>query len=94
MVLAGHRTTDFLPLEHLAPNDTMVLEWVERSRDSGAQPRRRSRHYRVAELRVVEPADTAALQPTLDERLTLITCYPFGRSPRSPQRYVVQAVRS
>jgi len=42
-------------------------------------------------ISVVEPQDTALLAPTADDALTLITCYPFGRGPRSPQRYIVRA---
>jgi sortase (surface protein transpeptidase) len=34
----------------------------------------------------------ALLAPTSEDALTLITCYPFGRGPRSPQRYVVRAL--
>ncbi len=86
LVLAGHRTTDFLPLQRVASDDVVVLEWLGRDR------RPRSRRYRVDGLEVVDPQDTRALRQTLEDRLTLITCYPFGRSPRSPQRYVVRAV--
>jgi sortase A len=87
VVLAGHRTTDFLPLEHVAGGDVVILEWM------GGDGRPRERRYRVIQRAVVDPQDTRGLRPTPDERLTLITCYPFGRGPRSPQRYVVQAAR-
>jgi sortase A len=86
LVLAGHRTTDFLPLQKVAGDDVMVLEWL------GRDGRLRSRRYRVDGLEVKQPQDTSALQPTLEDRLTLVTCYPFGRSPRSPLRYVVRAI--
>ena len=43
-------------------------------------------------ISVVEPQDTALLAPTPEDNLTLITCYPFGRGPRSPQRYIVRAL--
>lgn len=85
VVLAGHRTTDFLPLRHVARDDVIVLEWIGRDR------RRRTRAYRVEALEVVAPDDTRALRQTLEDRLTLITCYPFGPWPRSPLRYVVRA---
>lgn len=86
LVLAGHRTTDFLPLARLTRDDELLLEWLGRDR------RLRRRRYRVEEVRVLEPQDTWALQPTLEDRLTLITCYPFGRQPGSPQRYAVRAI--
>ena len=85
VVLAGHRTTDFLPLQRVGNDDRLSLEWLGRDR------RLRRREYRVDGLEVVEPQDTRALQQTLDDRLTLITCYPFGYGARSPKRYVVRA---
>jgi sortase A len=50
------------------------------------------RTYRVSKLQVVEPQDVTLLVPTSQDTLTLITCYPFGRSPRSPQRFIVRAL--
>lgn len=88
LVLAGHRTTWFAPLEHLRVGDRLELVFAR----PGYAGHEQRRAYRVATLRVVAPEDTRASQPTLDERLTLVTCYPFGRGPRSPQRYVVQAL--
>jgi sortase A len=88
VVLAGHRTTDFLPLQHVADDDLVELSWL------GPDRRLRSRRYRVEALEVVDAPDTRALRQTPDDRLTLITCYPFGRGPRSPKRYVVRAVPS
>jgi sortase A len=85
LVLAGHRTTDFLPLQKVTGDDVLLLEWMEGGR-------LRSRRYRVDGLEVRRPQDTSALRPTPEDRLTLITCYPFGRSARSPLRYVVRAV--
>lgn len=85
VVLAGHRTTDFLPLQKVARDDLIVLEWL------GRDQRVRRRAYRVEVLDVVEPGDTRALAQTLEDTLTLVTCYPFGRSPGSPLRYVVRA---
>jgi sortase A len=85
VVLAGHRTTWFRPLEGIAQGDTIQLEWFN--------PRSRSpvqRTYSVTIIRVVEPTDVNLLMPTNDDALTLITCYPFGRGPFSPQRLVVR----
>ena len=84
--LAGHRTSWFEPLEGLELGDTIQVEWYDaRSR------RLRERTYTVDALRVVTPEDRSLLAPTSDDVLTLITCYPFGRSPRSPERYIVRA---
>ena len=86
VVLAGHRTSWFLPLQDVRPGQDVVLEW----RDKAAGAARR-RSYRVRETAVIDPRDVRFLQPTEDDTLTLVTCYPFGRGPRSPQRYVVRA---
>jgi sortase A len=86
LVLAGHRTSWFRPLESVAPGDTILVQWF--------QPRRgglQERTYMVNRISVVDPQDTALLAPTPEDELTLITCYPFGRGPRSPQRYIVRA---
>jgi sortase A len=87
LVLAGHRTSWFLPLQKVRAGDEIRLEWLD--------PRRRGleeRTYKIDAIRIVNPDDVSLLGPTDDDALTLITCYPFGRSPRSPQRYIVRAV--
>jgi len=86
LVLAGHRTSWFKPLEGIGQNDTIQLEWF----DSHRQLHQRT--YNVTEIRVVDPQDVTLLAPTSEDALTLITCYPFGRSPYSPQRFIVRAV--
>jgi len=87
VVLAGHRTSWFEPLRDIATGDVVDLEGRG---GSGGREVRRS--YRVASIRIVEPQDTSALQQPESDRLTLVTCYPFGASPSSPLRYVVEAV--
>jgi sortase A len=84
--LAGHRTSWFEPLEGLALGDSIEVEWYDTR-----QSRLRQRTYVVSDIRIVAPEDISLLAPTSDDALTLITCYPFGRSPRSPQRYIVRA---
>jgi sortase A len=86
LVLAGHRTSWFRPLESVADGDTILVQWF--------QPRRgglQERTYMVNRISVVAPQDTALLAPTPEDELTLITCYPFGRGPQSPQRFIVRA---
>jgi sortase A len=87
LVLAGHRTSWFRPLETLAPGDRIEVEWF----DPGIGGLHH-RAYAVDVIRVVEPQDVSLLAPTSDDALTLITCYPFGYGPRSPQRFIVRAV--
>jgi sortase A len=86
LVLAGHRTSWFRPLEAIVPGDTIEIQWFD-ARLGGLN----ERIYTVDMVRVVDPQDTTLLAPTDKDALTLITCYPFGRGPRSPQRYVVRA---
>ncbi len=84
--LAGHRTSWFEPLQGLMLGDMIEIEWYD-----VRLGRLRQRTYAVNTIRVVAPEDISLLAPTSDDLLTLITCYPFGRSPRSPQRYIVRA---
>ena len=87
LVLAGHRTSWFRPLEAIKQGDTVELEWFD-----GRSKRLHERNYAVTEIRVVSPENLDLLEPTPNDELTLITCYPFGRGLRSPQRFVVQAM--
>ena len=84
--LAGHRTSWFEPLKDVATDDIIQIEWYD-ARRGGL----RERTYIVSAIRVVAPDDVSLLAGTADDALTLVTCYPFGRSPHSPQRYMVRA---
>jgi sortase A len=86
LVLAGHRTSWFRPLETVAPGDSIEVEWF----DSGVGGLHQ-RTYKVDGIRVVDPQNVTLLEPTSNDALTLITCYPFGYGARSPQRFIVRA---
>jgi sortase A len=86
VVLAGHRTNWFRRLEAVQRGDSIELEWRD-TRRGGL----RAKSYIIEELRVVTPGDVALLAPTHDDMLTLVTCYPFGRGPTSPLRFIVRA---
>jgi sortase A len=85
LILAGHRTSWFLPLEKIAKNDVIEIQWLD------SHNKLQTRTYTVEQIHVVNPRDTKLLRPTADDRLTLITCYPFGVGPTSPQRFIVKA---
>ena len=87
LLIAGHRTSWFRPLEKIAPGDRLQVEW--------SQPRTglQRRTYTVNEIRVVSPEDVTLLAPVDADVVTLITCYPFGASPTSPYRFMVRAKR-
>jgi sortase A len=87
LVLAGHRTSWFKPLEEIKPGDTIQIEWFDTRRARLLQ-----RTYVVSAIRIVEPEEATLLGPTPDDALTLVTCYPFGRAPNSPQRCIVRAL--
>lgn len=85
IVFAGHRTSWFRGLQGIAVGDSVLVEWLASPR-GGA----RERSYLVTLVSVVEPDDLTLLGDT-EDTLTLITCYPFGNSPTSPQRFLVRA---
>lgn len=85
VVIGGHRDTHFGFLEDLKPGDLLLLE----DRD------RELIDYVVTEAVVVDRDRGDLLRDFGDDRLTLITCYPFDAiRPGGPERYVVTAVRS
>jgi sortase A len=87
LVLAGHRTSWFKPLEAVKQGDAIQLEWFDSRR-----ARLQERTYVVTAIRIVEPEEVTWLGPTPDDALTLVTCYPFGRGPSSPKRFIVRAL--
>jgi sortase A len=86
VVVAGHRTSWFKPLEAIALGDAVELQWFD-----VRTHRLRQRSYIVKTIEIVQPEDVSLLTPTSDDALTLITCYPFNHSPHSSQRYIVRA---
>ena len=85
LVLAGHRTSWFWPLQGVSRGDKIIIEWFD------SRGGLRTRTYTADAIQVLDPEDGTFLAPTSEDALTLITCYPFGRGPTSPQRYVVRA---
>jgi sortase A len=81
VAIAGHRDGFFRPLKDIAAGDRIDLD----------RPGGQVDHYTVQDLRIVQPSDTSALQPTAGPALTLVTCYPFHFVGSAPQRFVVRA---
>jgi sortase A len=77
-VIAGHRDTWFAFLRHLRAGDEVRL-----------LTREGARLWVVEDARIVPETDLAVLEPTAADRLTLVTCWPFGGPPGSPWRYAV-----
>lgn len=82
MALAGHRDSFFRELRHIRVDD------VVRFRTPG-----QVLEYRVDSTEVVGPKEVRVLEPSRDEVLTLVTCYPFEYVGRAPGRFVVRASR-
>jgi sortase A len=82
VVLAGHRDTVFRSLRNIRQGDQISLRTPEGQFQ-----------YSVDWTQVVDPTDTAVLQPTPEPSLTLVTCYPFYYVGSAPQRFIVRAQR-
>lgn len=82
-VIGGHRDTHFAFLQDLLPGVRMQLQLPDGT----------WRDYRVESLEVVDASTHALPQRSGDERLLLVTCYPFNAlQANGPLRYVVGAV--
>ena len=84
VVISGHRDTHFRFLEAIKRGDIIELT------SSSAKPYR----YRVFSTQVVDSEKRRIRLDTRDERLTLVTCYPFDALVAGgPLRYIVSASR-
>lgn len=82
VALTGHRDTFFRPLRDIRRDDTIVVTTLQGEY-----------RYRVVSTKVVGPNDIAVLDPSVDEILTLVTCYPFYFVGAAPERFIVRAER-
>ncbi len=81
-VISGHRDTHFLFLRELRPQDRIELTLPDGS----------VHDYLVEGASIHRQTEGWLMGATPDNRLTLITCYPFDALvPGGPLRYVVQA---
>jgi sortase A len=81
-VITGHRDSFFRRLAAARKDDLVRLHGP-----SGAST------YRLETRRIVRPRDLSVIAPTPDDRLTLITCYPFRWVGSAPYRLAWSAVR-
>jgi len=80
VAIAGHRDGSFAFLGDLHPGEEITVE------THGA-----ARRFVVRDLRVVSMWDESVLDPTPEDRLTLITCWPLDGVVGSTERLVVLA---
>ncbi len=81
--IAGHRDGFFRSLKDVGVGDAIELETLQ-----GKQT------YRIERAWIVNPEDVSVLDPTPEQSITLVTCYPFYFVGSAPQRYIVRAVRA
>ena len=80
--ISAHRYSHFKPLQHVRVGDLVELEVAD-----GTQ------QYRVQEVFITDALDVSVLDPSAQQMLTLITCYPFDYQGFAPDRLIVRAVR-
>jgi sortase A len=80
--IAGHRDTFFRALRNIRQNDIITLTTL-----LGEY------RYRVVSTKIVSPSDVGVLDPSVNEILTLVTCYPFYFVGSAPSRFIVRAER-
>jgi sortase A len=79
-VFLAHRDMHFRPLRAIEKGDLIWYTGLDRVQ-----------LYSVTETHVVEPGKHALLEPNTQDRLTLLTCYPFSYVGPAPLRFVVVA---
>jgi len=80
VVLTAHRDTFFRPLRNIQQGDAITIK----TPDGEFQ-------YEVESTEVVSPTDVQVLQPSAENTLTLVTCFPFYYIGPAPKRFVVRA---
>lgn len=80
--IAGHRDTHFRALAGIQQDDLITL-----TTSVGDY------NYRVVSSLIVSPNAVEVLDPTGDDVLTLVTCYPFYYVGPAPNRFIVRAQR-
>lgn len=78
--ISGHRDGYFRVLKDVAVGDPIVLQTLEGEK-----------RFRIDAMHVVDKTDTHLLKDTLDQTVTLVTCYPFYFVGHAPQRFIVTA---
>jgi sortase A len=80
VVLSGHRDTFFRPLRNIQLGDEIKIKTLDGEFE-----------YQVKSTKVVLPRDVQVLQPSGENTLTLVTCFPFYYVGAAPKRFIVHA---
>jgi LPXTG-site transpeptidase (sortase) family protein len=78
--ISGHRDGYFRVLKDVQVGDPIVLQTLEGEK-----------RFRIDATHIVEISDTRLLKDTIDQTVTLVTCYPFYFVGHAPQRFIVTA---
>jgi sortase A len=78
--IAGHRDGFFRGLKDIEVGDHIDLQ------TAGGEF-----VYAVSSIQIVDPDDVSVLDPTAENTITLVTCYPFYYVGHAPKRYIVKA---
>ena len=78
--ISGHRDGYFRVLKDVKPGDPIILQTLE-------GPKR----FQIEDTAVVEISDKRLLQDTREQKVTLVTCYPFYFVGHAPKRFIVTA---
>ncbi len=80
--VAGHRDGYFRVLKDIELGDEITITTAD-----GPES------YVVLELKIVDPSAIEVLGPTVQQSVTLVTCYPFYFVGHAPERFIVRAVK-
>jgi sortase A len=80
VVLTAHRDSFFRPLRSIQVGDAITIKTLDGKFG-----------YQVASTEVVLPSDVQVLQPSSENTLTLVTCFPFYYVGAAPKRFIVRA---
>jgi sortase A len=80
--VAGHRDGYFRVLKDIELGDEIRITTA-----------RGPESFVVQELSIVDPTAVEVLDPTEQQSVTLVTCYPFYFVGHAPERFIVRAVR-
>ncbi len=80
--IAGHRDGYFRALEDIRLGAALELDTLKGTK-----------HFVVDDIQIVGADDVSYLAETDEQRLTLVTCYPFYRVGSAPNRFLVRASR-
>ena len=78
--ISGHRDGYFRVLKDLKVGDPIVLQTLEGTK-----------HFRIEDTTIVEIKDERLLRDTYEQKVTLVTCYPFYFVGHAPKRFIVTA---